>query len=215
MELMTIKDVARKLGVSENWVYSHLRVRKPFVRHVRLGGNIGFREADIDRWIEEQIQKRGSIGCSVIDFRVIGRKMPRRRNERGWVAKVGKIQKMWEGHFHVYVRMPDGSEKRREKTRIIGSRYEITKREAEDKLREIILKERGPIVAVSAIKPASMSVDATFAEVWPHYRALKEAAWSTATRKAVVSVFETASAKAGKEQKVRRPSITPSNPPPK
>ena len=56
MELMTTKDVARKLGVSENWVYSHLRVRKPLVPHVRLGGNIRFREADIDRWIEEQIQ---------------------------------------------------------------------------------------------------------------------------------------------------------------
>jgi len=56
MELMTIKEVAKKLCVSENWVYSHLRSRKPLLPHVRLGGHIRFREADVDRWIDEQVQ---------------------------------------------------------------------------------------------------------------------------------------------------------------
>jgi excisionase family DNA binding protein len=64
MELMTIKEVAKKLGVSENWVYSHLRVREPLVPHVRLGGNIRFREEDIDVWIEEQVRNAVRMGAS-------------------------------------------------------------------------------------------------------------------------------------------------------
>jgi excisionase family DNA binding protein len=64
MELMTIREVAKKLGVSENWVYSHLRVRKPLVPHVRLGGNIRFRESDIDRWIEEQVENAVRQGAA-------------------------------------------------------------------------------------------------------------------------------------------------------
>jgi excisionase family DNA binding protein len=64
MELMTIKEVSRKLGVSENWVYSHLRLRKPLLPHVRLGGHIRFREADIERWIEEQVQNAVRLGAA-------------------------------------------------------------------------------------------------------------------------------------------------------
>jgi excisionase family DNA binding protein len=64
MELMTIKDVAKKLGVSENWVYSHLRERKPLIPHVRLGGNIRFREEDIDVWIEEQVRNAVRMGAA-------------------------------------------------------------------------------------------------------------------------------------------------------
>jgi excisionase family DNA binding protein len=64
VELMTIKDVARKLGVSENWIYSHLRLHKPLVPHIRLGGHIRFREGDIDRWIEEQVQNAVRLGTA-------------------------------------------------------------------------------------------------------------------------------------------------------
>jgi excisionase family DNA binding protein len=64
MKLMTIKEVAKKLGVSENWVYSHLQVRQPLVPHVRLGGNIRFREQDIDAWIEEQVRNAVRLGAA-------------------------------------------------------------------------------------------------------------------------------------------------------
>jgi integrase len=134
--------------------------------------------------------------------------MPRRRNERGYVKRVGKVAKMWEGYFHIYVMLPDGTEKRRDKARIIGPCEEMTKREAEDKLREIILKERGlarPVVL--PIQPAALALNATFSDVWLRYRSLKESAWSNATRKSVVSVFETAPPKEGKKQKARRPSV--------
>jgi len=143
----------------------------------------------------------------MINFRKIGSRMPRRRHERGYVKKVGKVAKMWEGYFHVYVTLPDGTEKRRDKARIIGSCDEMTKREAEDKLREIILKERGMAAAVQPIQSAAIPLNPTFRDVWLRYRSLKESAWSSATRKAVVSVFETAPPKEGKEQKRRRPSV--------
>ena len=54
----------------------------------------------------------------MIDFRKIGGRMPRRRDERGWVKKVGKTQRMWEGYFHVYVRLAEGTEKRRRRSRL-------------------------------------------------------------------------------------------------
>lgn len=74
----------------------------------------------------------------MIDFRKIGRRMPRPRDERGWVKKVGKTQRMWEGYFNVYVRLPDGTEKRRRRSRILGSGGSMTKNEAMDELRKII-----------------------------------------------------------------------------
>ena len=64
MELITIKEVANKLGVSENWVYSHLRTRRPLIPHIHLGGHIRFREADIDQWIEEQVQNAVRLGAA-------------------------------------------------------------------------------------------------------------------------------------------------------
>ena len=79
----------------------------------------------------------------MIDFLKIGRRMPRRRDERGWVKKVGKIQRMWEGYFNVYVRMEDGTEKRLRRSRILGPCAEMSKNEAMDELRKIILRERG------------------------------------------------------------------------
>jgi integrase len=144
----------------------------------------------------------------MINFRKIGTRMPRRRNERGYVKRVGKVAKMWEGYFHIYVTLPDGTEKRRDKARIIGSCDEMTKREAEDKLREIISKERGMTqTGVQPIQPVALPQSATFGEVWLRYRSLKESAWASATRKAVVSVFETAPPKEGTKQRPRRPSV--------
>src|SRR5215472_13411907 len=109
----------------------------------------------------------------MIDFRKIGVSMPRRRDERGWVKKVGKIQRMWEGYFNVYVRLPDGTEKRRRRSRILGPCASITKSEAMDELRKIILKERCFIsVVVPPVVSASFSTDPTFAEIWQRYRIL-------------------------------------------
>ncbi len=134
--------------------------------------------------------------------------MPRRRDERGWVKKVGKTQRMWEGYFNVYVRLADGADKRRRRSRILGPCATMTKNEAMDELRKIILKERNLVsVVVQPVVSVGLSADSTFAETWTRYRSLKAASWSNATRKAVVSVFETAPPKEGQQAKPRRPSV--------
>src|SRR6516225_2395063 len=140
----------------------------------------------------------------MIDFREIGKRMPRRRDERGWVKKVGKTQRMWEGYFNVYVRLPDGTEKRRRRSRILGPCVSMTKNQAMDELRKIIVQERG---LVSFIVQSGLPANPTFADIWQRYRTLKESSWSNATRKAVISVFETASRKQGQQARPRRPSV--------
>lgn len=108
--------------------------------------------------------------------------MPRRRVERGYVYKVGSTAKMWEGRYHVYVTLPDGTEKRRERTRIIGPCAEMSKGDAEQALIRIIAIARG--------QAGPLPDNPTFRELWIRYRTLKETVWSTATRKSVVSLFE-------------------------
>jgi hypothetical protein len=84
----------------------------------------------------------------------------------------------------------------------------MTKNEAIDELRKIILEERGSVSAdVNLVASVVPPVNPTFADIWLRYRTLKESVWSNASRKAVVSVFETAPRKEGKEYKLRRPSV--------
>jgi hypothetical protein len=80
---------------------------------------------------------------SWIDFRTIGRSMPRRRVERGYVYKVGRHPKMWEGRYHVYVTLPDGTEKRRERTKVLGECAEMSKGDAGQALIHHIAIARG------------------------------------------------------------------------
>jgi integrase len=119
--------------------------------------------------------------------------MPRRRVERGYVYKVGKRVKSWEGRYHVYVTLPDGTEKRRERTKILGACSEMSKGDAEQALIRQIALARG--------QAGPLSDNPTFAELWTRYRTLKEPTWSTDTQMAVLSIFE------GASKKKKRPSI--------
>jgi integrase len=115
---------------------------------------------------------------------------------------------MWEGYFNVYVRLADGAEKRRRRSRILGPCATMTRNEAMDELRKIILKERNLVsVVVQPVVSTGLSANSTFAETWARYRSLKASRWSNATRKAVVSVFETAPPKKGHQAKPRRASV--------
>jgi integrase len=104
--------------------------------------------------------------------------------------------------------LADGAEKRRRRSRILGPCNTMTKIEAMDELRKIILKERNLVsVVVQPVVSAGLSPYSTFAETWTRYRSLKASSWSNATRKAVVSVFETAPPKEGHQAKPRRASV--------
>lgn len=82
---------------------------------------------------------------------------------------------------------------RHRRSRILGSCASMMKNEVMDELQKIILKQRGSATAVvEPVVSPGLATDATFADVWQRYRTLKASSWSNATRKAVVSVFETA-----------------------
>jgi len=67
--------------------------------------------------------------------------MGRERHQDGWVEPVGKKVKKWRGHYYLYERQADGSEKRRHRIADLGLRSERKKWEAEKELRAIIAKE--------------------------------------------------------------------------
>src|SRR5260370_36696671 len=103
-----------------------------------------------------------------IDFRTIGRHMSRERYQRGSLKKVGKTRKMWRGRWHVYVKQPDGSEKICKREKILGSASELTRGQAQETLDALIK-------ASTAQSSGQLPIEATFAEVWKRYVALKSA----------------------------------------
>ncbi len=129
-----------------------------------------------------------------MDFRAIGKHMSRERYQRGSLKKVGKIRKMWRGRWHIYVKRPDGSEKLCKREKVLGPVSDLTKAQAQEKLDALIKASLGQI----SIEQAANS---TFADVWKQYAALKSGSWSTATRKAITSVF------AGESTKKEQPSV--------
>jgi integrase len=100
---------------------------------------------------------------------------------------------MWEGRYHVYVKLPDGSEKRRERTKVLGPIAAMSKPEAQQSLLRVIAVARG--------EARALPVMPTFQDVWTRYRSLKESSWSTVTKKTMVSIFE------GGTHKKKRPSV--------
>lgn len=101
--------------------------------------------------------------------------MPRDRYQHGRVEEIGKRVKKWKGHYYVYERQLDGSEKRRHRAVILGLKAEMTKGKAEDKLRDMIAKE----TANSQFHP---SPEHTFGWFWKErYRTLKEPTWKASS----------------------------------
>ncbi len=67
--------------------------------------------------------------------------MSRDRYQEGRVVLVGRRVKKWRGHFYVYERQAGGSEIRRHRNVLLGTKAEMDKGEAKERLREIILRE--------------------------------------------------------------------------
>ena len=97
--------------------------------------------------------------------------MPRDRHQAGRVEEVGKRSKKWKGHYFVYVREADGSERRAHRAVILGAKAQMKKWEAEKALQAIIDKEAGGV----NVKPSPAY---TFGWFWEErYRPLKEPTW--------------------------------------
>jgi hypothetical protein len=71
----------------------------------------------------------------------LGRHMGRDRYQEGSLVIVGKRIKKWRGHFYVYEKQADGSEKRRFRNVLLGLKSEIDKGQAKQKLRALIARE--------------------------------------------------------------------------
>ena len=125
----------------------------------------------------------------------IGRHMPRQRYQLGSLRKVGKTRRrMWEGLYHVYVRQPDGREKRLPRTKVLGPAT-MPKNEAQQLLkREIEAHTKQAIIG-------GVPLDPTLAELWRRYVEIKTPSWGAANRAAVVSIFS------GENKRRKRPSI--------
>ena len=67
--------------------------------------------------------------------------MGRDRYQEGSLVCVGKRVKKWRGHFYVYEKQADGSEKRRFRNVFLGLKAQLEKGEAKQKLRELIAHE--------------------------------------------------------------------------
>src|SRR5690242_3472879 len=71
----------------------------------------------------------------------LGRHMGRDRYQQGSLVIVGKRVKKWRGHFYVYEKQADGSDKRRFRNVLLGLKSEIDKGHAKQKLRDLSARE--------------------------------------------------------------------------
>jgi hypothetical protein len=127
-------------------------------------------------------------------LKTLGSHMSRQRYQRETLKKVGKTRKMWLGRFQVYVRQPDGKEKRRDRVKILGPAT-MPKSDAQKVLHALISRSTGQP------SPNGLPPNARFAELWSAYVDLKKATWATSAQKTVRAIF------AGTSKKKKHPNI--------
>jgi integrase len=119
-----------------------------------------------------------------MDFREIGKHLPRTKWGEGWVDKRGKRRKMWVGFWYVYVLGRD-KERRRVREKVLGTVKEIgdSRPAAMAKLRQVRALVEGTL--------APAPDNPTIAELWDRYCAIKSERWSKAMEGSLVSTFKT------------------------
>jgi integrase len=112
-----------------------------------------------------------------LDLAKICRHMSRKRGlANGFVREAEGKVKQWEAVWYEY-RFVDGRERRRQRTKIVGKKSELTKREAEDKARELARGARPP------------ERQATFTELAEWYLRTKEGQISKKWRSTLHGLF--------------------------
>jgi hypothetical protein len=74
--------------------------------------------------------------------------MPKTRYQTARVEEVGKRIRQWRGHYFVYAKLGDGSEIRKHKMMMLGLKSRMTQFQAEQKLREIVMRAFGESVGL-------------------------------------------------------------------
>lgn len=115
----------------------------------------------------------------------LGKHMPRQRRQNGFVKPTGKSPRTWTGYWYEYV-VVDGRERRRERSKVLGFRSEMTKSDAQKKLRDLLL--HGPPKTDEA--PPKPLVQVTFEAAALRYLELKNGDWGRKMRSCITSIFQ-------------------------
>jgi integrase len=106
-----------------------------------------------------------------------GRVVSRQRFQNGFVKSTGKKPKKWVGYWYEYRVAQDGTEKRCQRTKILGAQAELTRTEAKEALRK-------------HIHGAKTETDSTFEVAAANYIDLKRGDWSRKNREVMESLFK-------------------------
>ncbi len=119
-KLLTVRDSAVLLGVSQSWVRRHVRE----LPTVRIGRLVRFDSALLQR----QFQGKYSAGNRLKPEGVRQMSLRLRRYQRGYVYKTGKRIKTWYGMFREDIPQPDGQVIRRQRNVRLGTLTEFPTR---------------------------------------------------------------------------------------
>jgi len=111
-------------------------------------------------------------------------KRGRERGQNGTLQVVGKTRKRWRGHYWIYETLPDGSEVRRHKAVVLGPKAEMTRQQAKDALRQIIVRN-ADLKRPEATKPM------IFGQFWrERFLPMYEAKWKISSRQTQIDNIE-------------------------
>jgi integrase len=108
----------------------------------------------------------------------------RERGQNGSLQVVGKTRKRWRGHYWVYEIQADGRELRKHKAIVLGYRNEMTRQQAKDALRQIIVK-KSDLTRPEPTKPM------TFGQFWrERFLPMYESKWKASSRDTQIDNIE-------------------------
>ncbi len=111
-------------------------------------------------------------------------KRGRERGQNGTLQVVGKLRKRWRGHYWIYETLPDGSEARIHKAVVLGLKAEMTRQQAKDALRQIIVRN-ADLKRPEATKPM------TFGQFWrERFLPMYEKKWKISSRQTQIDNIE-------------------------
>src|SRR4051794_36870153 len=120
---------------------------------------------------------RGVLAVSLV-------KRGRERGQSGTLQIVGKTRKRWKGHYWVYETQPDSSEIRRHKAVVLGFKSEMSKQDAKDALRQIIIRQ------ADLRKPEPTKL-MTFGQFWrERFLPMYEQSWKLSSRATQIDNIE-------------------------
>lgn len=111
-------------------------------------------------------------------------KRGRERGQNGTLQVVGKTRKRWRGHYWVYQTQSDGTETRTHKAVVLGFKSEMTRQDAKDALRQVIIRQ------AEAKRPELTNI-MTFGQFWrERFLPMYEQSWKASSRATQVDNIE-------------------------